>query len=97
MQVTIDIPDTLAAQLAAAGKDPARAALETLAIDGYRTHRLTESEVRRMLHLETRFEVHTLLAAHQVPLHYTQELLQQDIAASDALAAQRTRTSAHAA
>jgi predicted transcriptional regulator len=30
MQVTIDIPDTLAAQLAAAGKDPARAALEAL-------------------------------------------------------------------
>jgi len=27
MQVTFDIPDTLAAQLTAAGKDPARAAL----------------------------------------------------------------------
>jgi predicted transcriptional regulator len=32
MQVTIDIPDTLAAQLTAAGKDPARAALEALAV-----------------------------------------------------------------
>ncbi len=30
MQVTLDIPDTLAAQLIAAGKDPARAALEAL-------------------------------------------------------------------
>jgi predicted transcriptional regulator len=30
MQVTLDIPDTLAAQLRAAGKDPARAALEAL-------------------------------------------------------------------
>lgn len=30
MQVTIDIPDALAAQLAAAGRDPARAALEAL-------------------------------------------------------------------
>ncbi len=32
MQVTIDIPDTLAAQLTAAGKDPARAALEALTV-----------------------------------------------------------------
>lgn len=30
MQVTLDIPDSLAEQLRAAGKDPARAALEAL-------------------------------------------------------------------
>jgi predicted transcriptional regulator len=30
MQVTLDIPETLAAQLRAAGKDPAHAALEAL-------------------------------------------------------------------
>jgi len=32
MQVTLDIPDTLAAQLIAAGKDPALAALEALTV-----------------------------------------------------------------
>ncbi len=32
MQVSLDIPDTLAEQLRAAGKDPARAALEAVAI-----------------------------------------------------------------
>jgi hypothetical protein len=32
MQVTIDSPDTLAAQLTAAGKDPARAGLEALSV-----------------------------------------------------------------
>jgi hypothetical protein len=32
MQVTFDIPDTLAAQLRAAGKDPASAALEALSV-----------------------------------------------------------------
>jgi len=32
MQVTLDIPDALADQLRAAGKDPARAALEALNI-----------------------------------------------------------------
>jgi len=33
MQVILDIPDTPAEQLPAAGKDPARAALEALAAD----------------------------------------------------------------
>jgi predicted transcriptional regulator len=32
MQVTFDIPDTLAEQLRAAGKDPAHAALEALSV-----------------------------------------------------------------
>lgn len=95
MQVTLDIPDTLAAQLRADGKDPARAALEALAIEGYRTGRLSEAEVRRFLQLETRMEVHALLAEHDIPLHYTEEHLRQDIAASDKLHVQRQH--AHAA
>jgi predicted transcriptional regulator len=36
MQVTVDIPDTLAAQLTAAGKDPARIALDALTLEGLR-------------------------------------------------------------
>jgi hypothetical protein len=90
MQVTLDIPDNLAAQLVAAGKDPAQAALEAVAIEGYRTAHLTESEVRQMLGYETRMQVHTLLAEHDVPLHYTQEHLQQDIDASNQLHSERT-------
>ncbi|MES2394132.1 MAG: UPF0175 family protein [Acidobacteriota bacterium] len=97
MQVTLDIPDTLAAQLTAAGQDPARAALEALAVEAYRSHQLSESEVRRLLNLETRMEVHTLLADHDVPLHYTEDHLRRDIEASDKLHAQRSQTSAHAA
>ena len=89
MQVIFDIPDTLAKQLAVDGKSPASAALEALAVEGYRTHLLSEAEMRRMLGFETRMEVHALLAAHDVPLHYTEEHLRQDIHASDELAAQR--------
>ena len=85
MQVTFDIPDDLASQLLAAGKDPSRAALEAFAVEGLRSERLTESEVRRLLGYETRMEVHALLAEHDVCLHYTAEHLQQDIAASDKL------------
>jgi predicted HTH domain antitoxin len=89
MQVTLDIPDNLAQQLIAAGKDPSREALEALAVEGYRTERLTESEVRQMLGYETRMQVHALLKEHDVYLQYTMETLQQDIDASDKLHSQR--------
>jgi len=89
MQVTLDIPDNLAEQLIAAGKDPSREALEALAVEGYRTQRLTESEVKQMLGYGTRMQVHALLSEHNVDLNYTMEHLQQDIAASDKSLAQR--------
>ncbi len=96
MQVTFDIPDSLAAQIIAPGKDPSQAALEALAVEGYRTQRLSEAEVRRMLGYETRMQVHALLNEHDVDLHYTAEHLQQDIAASNKLHAQRIAQAAHA-
>jgi hypothetical protein len=89
MQVTLAIPDDLAAQYAAAGMDPARVALEALAVEGYRTQRLTEAEVKRMLGYGTRMQVHALLKEHDVYLNYTLEDVQQDIAASDIFLAQR--------
>jgi len=96
MQVTFNIPDELASQLVAACKDASRSALEAFAVESYRSGRLTESEVRRMLGYETRMEVHALLAEHDVCLHYTAEHLQQDIAASDRLRAVRTSSTADA-
>jgi AraC-like DNA-binding protein len=89
MQVTLTIPDDLAAQLIAAGQDPSRAALEALAVEGYRTQRLSENEVRVMLGYETRMQVHALLKEHNVYLNYTMEHVQQDIGASDKFLADR--------
>lgn len=89
MQLTLTIPDDLAAQITADGKDPGRFALEALAVDGYRSSRLTENEVRVILGYETRMQVHALLAEHNVDLQYTEEQLRQDIAASDRLPPQR--------
>ena len=85
MNLTLTIPDDLAAQIAATGKDPARAALEAVAVDGYRSGHLSENEVRVMLGYETRMQVHALLAEHNVDLQYTEEQLRQDIAASNKL------------
>jgi len=55
--------------------------LETTAVEGYRTGALTESQVRRLLGFETRFEVYELLKEHKVPLRYTEADLEEDLAA----------------
>jgi predicted HTH domain antitoxin len=71
VQIAIDIPDELAAQMISAGQDLSRATLEALAVEGYRTERLSESEIRRLLGFETRMEVHAFLKEHGVFLHYS--------------------------
>jgi hypothetical protein len=83
MQVTLEIPDTIAAQIVAAGKDPARAALEALALEGYRNRELSEGAVRRLLGFDTRLEVHAFLADHDVPLNYSFEDWQHDKQVAD--------------
>ena len=94
MQVTLEIPDTLAAQLAAAGKDPARAALEALAVEGYRTRQLYEEQIRRMLSYESRMQVHALLKEHDVPLDYSVEDLEQDMETLRGVSQTQTSTAA---
>ena len=80
MEITLKIPDALARQVAAEGQDPARVALEALALEGYRTERLSESDVREMLGFETRMQVHAFLKQHGVYLHYDLADLEQDTA-----------------
>ena len=48
--------------------------------EGYRSGALTETQVRRLLELDTRFQVHALLKEHQVPLHYATADLEDDLA-----------------
>jgi Uncharacterised protein family (UPF0175) len=88
MQITLEIPDDLAASAIPEGQEPTRTALEALALDGYRSMRLTESEVRRLLGFSTRMQVHQFLASHDVPLNYTMEHLEMDIRAANELHAQ---------
>jgi len=73
MQVTIDIPDTLAEQFAATGKDPARIALEALALEGYCNRQLSEDDLRHLLVFDTRLQVRSFLTDHDVPLYYSVE------------------------
>jgi predicted HTH domain antitoxin len=65
--LTLDIPDEIAAQLAAAGQEPSRAALEALAIEGYRRGALTRLHVGQLLGL-SRIQAEDFLAEH-VPIY----------------------------
>ena len=49
MEITLTIPDELARQIILEGLDPSRQALEDMAVETYRAHRLTGAQLRRLL------------------------------------------------
>ena len=81
MKVTIELPEDVLAALKGRWDDVPRRSLEAVAVEGYRTGALTETQVRRLLQLETRFQVHALLKEHHVPLRYTEADLEDDLRA----------------
>lgn len=66
MNVTIQIPDDLARDLAAAGGDLSRRALEAFALEEYRKGNLTKSALRQLLGFATRDQLDGFLKAHEV-------------------------------
>jgi len=69
----------MAGKLASQGQDPARTALEAVAIEGYRSGALSAYQTRRLLGFETRYELDGFLKAHNVWEHaYGLEDLEQD-------------------
>jgi predicted HTH domain antitoxin len=81
MKVTIELPEDVSAALKGRWDDVPRRSLEAIAVEGYRTGALTETQVRRLLQLETRLQVHALLKEHHVPLQYTEADLEDDLRA----------------
>ena len=51
---------------------------QCFALEGYRSDRLTEEQVRIVLGYETRMQVHGFLKEHDVYLNYTVEDLEHD-------------------
>jgi len=80
MQITLDIPNDLAVALSASGQDPARAALEAIALEAYRQQRLTGYQLRTLLGISSRYELDGFLKKHQV-YDYTLEDFEKDLAA----------------
>jgi hypothetical protein len=75
MNVVLHIPDEVAEQL---GEGVERQALEALALEAYRTERLSKAELRRLLGFATRYEVDGFLKAHDVYDPYTIEDLERE-------------------
>lgn len=71
VRITVDIPDDIVRHLAAQGRDPSRAAIEALAIDAYRTNRLSTLQLRTLLSIPSTYELDAFLKAHGVALEYS--------------------------
>jgi hypothetical protein len=80
MDVQLQIPDDVARAIQNQQPDLSRAAVEALALEGYRSERLSEGQVRRLLGFRTRMQVHTFLKAHNVYLNYSIRELENDLA-----------------
>jgi predicted HTH domain antitoxin len=82
MRITVELPDDIARH-----PDPGREALEALAIEGYRSEKLTHYQAARLLGL-TRFEFDGFLKDRQIFDHaYAFEDLERDLADLDKLRA----------
>lgn len=59
-------------------KNLSRAALEAIALEGYRSDRLTGFQVRVNLGFATRLELDAFLKAHRIDLEYSLEDLERE-------------------
>jgi hypothetical protein len=66
MQIMLDIPDDLLANLAEPGQDPRRAALEALGLEAYRQRRISGYQLRTLLDIGSRYEFDGFLKRHEV-------------------------------
>jgi Uncharacterised protein family (UPF0175) len=85
MQVAIELPEDIAEGLRAKWKDLPRHTLEALALEGYRSGALTESQVRRVLGFRTRMEVNSFLREHGIYYEYTPSEIDQEIRTNERL------------
>jgi len=82
MHITLELPDDVAQGLETEVKDLPRALLEGFALEGYRSGKLTEEQVRKILGYGTRMQVDAFLLEHSVYLDYTLEGLDRDTESS---------------
>ena len=85
MQVAIELPEEIAEGLRAKWKDLPRHALEAVALEGYRSGALTESQVRRVLGFQTRWQVNSFLRERGVYYHYAPAEIEQEIEINERL------------
>ena len=94
MTFSIDIPDTMAEQMIASGKELSLTAFESLALEGYRNQSLSGRAVCELLGLQTSLDVHDFLWEHGGELNYDWEEWQKDKVPVDELTRLRNAESA---
>jgi hypothetical protein len=77
MQITLELPEDIAQRLGSQWSDLSRAALESLALEAYRSHALSAAQLRRLLGFETRMQVDAFLKEHEI-YDYTAVDFEQD-------------------
>ena len=82
MQVTVTVPDHLAAALMLTSRDPAEAALQAIALEAFRERRITAYQLRTLLGIPSRFELDLLLKDRGIET-YTAEDFEHDLAGLD--------------
>jgi hypothetical protein len=82
VEITVELPDSLAEQLRSNPADIAHRMLEAFAIEGYRSGSLTGKQVREVLGLKSRFELDPFLKRAGVFREYTPEELESDFQSS---------------
>ena len=66
MQITLELPEDIAQGMESKWMDLPRAALESLALEAYRSQAITSAQLRRLLAFETRMQVDAFLKEHEV-------------------------------
>ncbi len=76
--ITVELPESVAEKPGNSKMNLSRTALEAIALEGYRSDRLTGFQVMEMLDLETRLELDAFLKAHHIDLEYSFEDLERE-------------------
>ena len=78
MEVTLQTPDDIASHMTEAGVDLSRRALESFALEEFKSGRIIKPELRRLLGYGTRWKLDGFLKAHGVYEDYTLEDFEQE-------------------
>ena len=78
MDVHLEIPEEFARCLASDAKGVARVALEALAAEGVRSGQLTNAQARRLLGIQSRYEMDGFLKARGILFDVRLEDVQRD-------------------
>jgi len=79
MQVTIEIPDTIAHQIQGQWQDLPQKVLESLSVEAYKAGILNRGQIQQMLKLSSLYEVDGFLKQSKAFLSYDEPDFEQDL------------------